>query len=525
MVVVIGTAIGASILKFVGWAAIGTLLGLAVKYVLEFWHGEKDPKKKPYEKLVNAALEEPAPVRKTIEELAAFALKNPKKFVEYGRQMGQQKFFQVMEKLKTAAGGREAGAMIVREVAANTWLARWGPWLLKLPRPLFHLAMFIAGASMAALFLIKEIPECPGFGTWAAIEAGNWPVAQVSNDRYKHWIDTIAATPLWAAIVRLPVVGPICQAVTSAQIDQQTTFDQVISSHLPETGTVEILVSPSNVRVVINGVPHQVRDSWRYELAPGHYRIAADKEGYISQVREIDLLPGETHAPVVFDLRQGEPAEGQIRIDCTPAAEIWIAGTDTGRQTPAEMSFVPGTVDIELRCNGYRTERRTLYISSGRNDPVSVTLLQETTPRQETHAYVSIYVIPLGAYVFVDGVISPYPSPTHLDLLPGTYTITVRKSGYVETRETITVSAGETKRLEFIMEEVSPEAPPAGVPLPGEDVWNVTIETMPSGGRTFINGSMWTYPAPTVIPLLAGTYEFRFTLKGYKEIIRTMPVP
>lgn len=504
---------------------VGALIATAVAIVLALWHrigGKKPPKT---ERLVNAALGKTLSRPKTIEQLAAFAIKDPVKFVIYGKQMGQEKFFRVMQELKGAAGGDAAGKAIVTEIAKNTWMAKWAPLLLKMPKLLFTTGLTLAGFALVGLWGMKEIPEYPGFATWAAIEAENWPAAMESLERYERWTAEMEAWPPGRAILLLPVLGAALRAVLDSQAGQAKTFRAIIEQHLPQSAQVTVLVSPSNCRVTINGVPHAVRDSWRFELAPGQYLIEASKDGYISQSQRITLAAGEMHSPITFDLQQGASGAALVTISSYPSAEIWVSGTDTGRLTPTEMSFVPGRIDIELRQKGYRTEIVTLYLNEGRNDPVSVTLEADYQPKDETHAYVSIYVIPLGAYVFVNDVITRYPSPTHLDLPPGTYRITIRKSGYIDIEDSINVTAGETVRKEYVMEEKPTEAPPRVEVPPGEDVWNVTVETVPAGGRTFINGSLWRYPAPTVIPLLAGTYEFRFTLKGYKEVLKTYTIP
>jgi len=472
-------------------------------------------------RLLEGALENPTTRPKTIYELAEFALRDPVRFSKYAKNMSETKYWMVMQELHKVAGGNKAANIIMTEVAKGTWMAQFIHLLPKLPAAVWDMAWKLAAMSIVGLIVLKEIPEYPGFGTYTMIDDRLWPEARESNERYKKWTDAMEAS--WGAkgIFKIPIVGDLLRAVFGAQRAQQTSWNELIDANLPLPAYLAVAIAPESAYIYINGANQgYFRSKWFELEAPGDYIVEVKKDGYETLKQEIHLEPGDEKT-MNFTLVEGPARMGKITVDCAPQAEIWIKGIDSGYLTPHTFTFAPGTYDMEFKRVGYYSEVRTAYIREGDNPPISVTLTETImTEREKTTGYVSFYTMPMGAYVFIDGIVSKYPTPTGVDLPPGAHDILIRMKGYKEIVDTINIVPAEIYRKDYELELL-----PAEVVEEVEKVWNVTVMTIPEGARIFVNDALWTYPTPTKIPLLEGTYIFRFEKSGYYPAEFEIPIP
>ena len=205
---------------------------------------------------------------------------------------------------------------------------------------------------------------------------------------------------------------------------------------------------------------------------------------------------------------------GTITIYSNIAADIFIGGVDTGRTTPASFTLAPGTYDIRLQTPGYTDWIGKVFLTKGEDEEIRAELLQRAkTEREETRGYVSIVTDPLGAWVFIDGVVSDYPTPTKLELEPGRYTIKLGKKGYEDLEFPVDVDAGETIRIDEALTKAE-----------GTGVYRVFVNSTPSGGKILVDGyfsGSWT---DGYVDLLPGTYTISVQKSGYDEASQSVEV-
>ncbi len=205
---------------------------------------------------------------------------------------------------------------------------------------------------------------------------------------------------------------------------------------------------------------------------------------------------------------------GTLLIMSTPKADIYIGGIDTGKTTPAAFILGPGTYDISLDTPKYEIWTGKAFIKAGETVEIQAELKsREPTERELTRGYVSVVTDPLGAWVFIDGVVADYPTPTKLELEPGMYEFKIVKTGYQELVFPVDVDAGETIRIEETLE-----------PEEKDKVWRVFVNSTPPGGKILVDGffsGSWT---DGYVDLLAGTYTISVQKTGFKEASQTVEV-
>jgi serine/threonine protein kinase len=111
--------------------------------------------------------------------------------------------------------------------------------------------------------------------------------------------------------------------------------------------------------------------------------------------------------------------------------------------TPCTLDAEPGRHTLSVTMPGYQVEHREVYVASGPVEEPAVIL----RPRGGTLMLTSD---PAGATILVDGNKVPETTPAQLSLAPGTYRITVERSG-VQSTSTVEIRNGEIKLLKITM--------------------------------------------------------------------------
>jgi len=202
---------------------------------------------------------------------------------------------------------------------------------------------------------------------------------------------------------------------------------------------------------------------------------------------------------------------GSLSVTSIPTgAEIWLDEVDKQTSTNAVLSNIaPGTHTIRLTEAGYVDEIHPVTITSGQTTIVSYTL----SPLPTTGS-ISVSSSPTGAEVWLDGVDQQTATNTVLsDIAPGTHTIRLMKTGYLDVIQTIAVTAGETTTTSCSMTPTPPEA------------GSISISSIPTGAKIWLNEVDLQASTNGIIQnLIPETYTLRLTKDGYYDEIHPVTV-
>lgn len=153
-----------------------------------------------------------------------------------------------------------------------------------------------------------------------------------------------------------------------------------------EPRSAEVFVD--GVRVGISGVLDLI------QLEPGRYELEVRRDGYLPELRTVELRTGDTRfVHVVLT----EVAGGSIRVTSLPAARVYLDGVLMGT-TPATLTSLPGQRVVRIERPGFESAEFSVSVRDFRVHRVDAVL----TPLAPT-----VLVWPLGSSgaIVIDGVL------------------------------------------------------------------------------------------------------------------------
>ncbi|MBI1750960.1 MAG: PEGA domain-containing protein [Acidobacteria bacterium] len=204
------------------------------------------------------------------------------------------------------------------------------------------------------------------------------------------------------------------------------------------------------------------------------------------------------------------PGKGEVEVltDVNGATAI-LTGPDgrgdEGRTPWRFEDLAPGRYTLEVKKEGYRTERRILQVGQGRIKPVQITL-------QQAMARLEVTSRPAGAEIIVNGKRQGQQTPATLSLPAGSYKIAVQKPGYVPYETSVRLEMDDFKKM------------PVELPEARRGPGFVDVRTVPPGADILIDGANTGQKTPARIELPAGQYAITIFLRPYPAVRETITV-
>ncbi|MEI6294056.1 MAG: PEGA domain-containing protein [Methanomicrobiales archaeon] len=111
----------------------------------------------------------------------------------------------------------------------------------------------------------------------------------------------------------------------------------------------------------------------------------------------------------------------------------------------------------------------------------------------------------------MDGVSTGQVTSTTLTgITPGSHTVLIKLSGYVDASQPVTVTAGQTT-------PVTQTLIPA-MPAPTGPTGQVYFSTTPQGAAIFVDGALANVVTPTIMAIPVGTHQVVFKHAGYNDL-------
>jgi hypothetical protein len=142
----------------------------------------------------------------------------------------------------------------------------------------------------------------------------------------------------------------------------------------------------------------------------------------------------ETAPPPVIAKPVREPVREPARLQ-----DVWVSTNPPGAKavldedlsqacrTPCMVHAPAGTHNLAISQAGYESEFREIHIGDTATDVPPITL-------RKPSGTLLLTTTPVGASVRVDGKLIPQTTPAQITLAPGSYSITVEKSGRSQTQ-------------------------------------------------------------------------------------------
>lgn len=270
----------------------------------------------------------------------------------------------------------------------------------------------------------------------------------------------------------------------------------------PETATSQIYVTsdPPGASVSCDGTAAATPTPTTLSgLAPGEHLLVLRKAGFLETRTTVTTRAGE-RVPVELRL---EPVKGLVLIRSKPeGADIEMDGVHYGKTPRLAPDFPLGPHKIKLSLSGHLP--KTVEITVADRTPLQVeeTLLSDS-------ARVTIESKPPGADVTLDGGEVGKTPLTVPRLSSGSHPLTVRLKGFAAYADTLTVQAGDDRKLALTL-----------TALPG----TLAVASVPAQARIYLNGQYKADAPFATNALPAGKYTIRAELRGYDPVTVTNTV-
>ena len=200
-----------------------------------------------------------------------------------------------------------------------------------------------------------------------------------------------------------------------------------------------ISVQPKDAKVTIDGVLQASSSDGEYSamLAYGSHTYKVEAGGYISKSGSFTIGKGDM-TPISVSLVS---ALATLNVSCpTPAVSLYVDKKSVG-SLPWNGSLKEGMHLLEVRKDGYRSQQKTIQLAQRQKLDVAFDALSAI------QGNLSVNFKPFGYDVYVDGVKVGQSPRVFNGVLVGNHNVEVRKSGYVTSRQTVTISEGQTASI------------------------------------------------------------------------------
>ena len=200
-----------------------------------------------------------------------------------------------------------------------------------------------------------------------------------------------------------------------------------------------ISVQPKDAKVTIDGVLQASSSDGEYSamLAYGSHTYKVEAGGYISKTGSFTIGKGDM-TPISVSLVS---ALATLSVSCpTPAVSLYVDKKSVG-SLPWNGNLKEGMHLLEVRKDGYRSQQKTIQLAQQQKLDVAFDALSAI------QGNLSVNFKPFGSDVYVDGVKVGQSPRVFNGVLVGNHNVEIRKSGYAISRQTVTISEGQTASI------------------------------------------------------------------------------
>jgi hypothetical protein len=277
-----------------------------------------------------------------------------------------------------------------------------------------------------------------------------------------------------------------------------------------QTGNIYVNSNPSGASAILDNGYDQLNTPGTFNgVTTGWHNVQVSKSGYQLYSTSIEVKPGQTSN--VYATLVQNTQYGSISVTSLPVgASLYVDTIYQGLTNQIVGSLAVGSHSVTVKKSGYKDFTQTATVYNAQTTSVSITLSPISSP---TTGDLDVSSTPYGASVYLNG---DYQGETRssgplyiTSLVPGTYTVILKKSGYQDYTTTAKIVAGTTAQVAAVLQPASAKPTTA----------SAEIYSQPSGAGIYINNA---YKGVTPlsfenVPIDATkTYTIEIRMEGYK---------
>jgi len=292
----------------------------------------------------------------------------------------------------------------------------------------------------------------------------------------------------------------------------------VPSTPLPgsQKGYYRISSNPSGASVVFDGTSYgttPVTVSVSTTGTPGH-TITVSKNGYEDWSQYYPGNPSADQTISVSAVLTPVVQTGAIAVSSNPsgASAVLDNGYDQLTTPGTFTSVSSGWHQVQVSKSGYQPYSVSIQVKPGQTSTVNAVL----PPNQQVGS-ISVTSSPTGASLYVDTVYQGLTNQIVGNLATGPHTVTLKKSGYQDLSEPVTVYSGQTAVMSVTL-----------TPLISPSTGNIDVSSTPSGASVFVNNLYYGETRASgplyITGLSPGIYTVLLKKSGFRDYTTAVQV-
>jgi len=376
---------------------------------------------------------------------------------------------------------------------------------------LFIIAIVMIGIASAAI--MQPIGGDAGFyditssPSGAAVTVDSTPVGNTPTTATVY----VTGTPGHTIAVNLAGYQPWSQYYSGNPAAGQHIAVHASLVPIVQTGNIYVNSNPAGASAILdNGYDQLTTPGTFNAVSTGWHNVEVSKSGYQLYSTSIEVKPGATsnvYATLVPNSQYGSISATSVPV----GASLYVDTIYQGYTNQIVGNLAVGTHTVTMKKSGYKDFSQTATVYNAQTTSVSVTLSPVSSP---TTGDLDVSSTPTGASVYLNG---DYQGETRssgplyiTSLVPGTYTVILKKSGYQDYTTTAKIVAGTTAQVAAVLQPASAKPTTA----------SAEIYSQPSGADIYINNA---YKGVTPLSLenvpidATKTYTIEIRMQGYKS--------
>ncbi len=256
------------------------------------------------------------------------------------------------------------------------------------------------------------------------------------------------------------------------------------------TGSLTIESEPTKAMIYLDGKHVGTTPDSIESIVPGTHEIGVKLDGYDVWSERVNVEAGKENVlSVPLQINTGS-----VMIESDPAKSIiYFDGHKMGETPDIIISSSFGSHLVEVKKDGYDTWTKSVDIEPGKERTLSAILRAKT-------GSISINSQPSPAIIFINGKEVGNTPGTITDLIPDTYKIEVKKSGYEIWHESVEVVADKEKSLTASLRKTK---------------GSISIVSKPPNAKIYLDGKEVGITPDTLRSVDIGLHEIEVRMKGY----------
>jgi len=380
--------------------------------------------------------------------------------------------------------------------------------------PLENLVEVSTGLTTNVHAVLSEIPPTPVNGT---LDVQTTPTgAAVSLDGVSRGVTplTIPDIPAGIHTLRLEKTGyTIWENPVTINAGATTNVTTVLTPAPPLNGSINVQSNPLGGNVYLDGVLRGITPVLIPGIAPATHLVRIEKGGFEPWEDVVGVSAGvTTEVNATLVAIPPPPASGSISVQSNPAdANVYLDSVMTGITPVLIPGVTPGSHTVRIEKTGYGPWESTISVSAGATTVVSANLFPIPPPPTGS---INVQTDPTGANIFLDGVMTDISPALIPGVAPGIHSIRIEKTDFIPWESTVSVTAGATTVVSFVLEPEPPQPETGGI----------EVDSNPRGANTYLDGVFKNVTPFSIVGVTPGSHLITLNKTGYEPWEETIQV-